>query len=212
LRLPDAPLSSLPLLQDALPDRLALYTSLTASIIAALWLSETRPSNRGRWLLATAAILTLPTTGTSWQSAAARRLADRIPSGSTVISLPFWDVHDRALELQTKADLRFALIDRWMQDTPPSLRPLAHDQGLYGHDLPIRPDTALTRTLCSHQIDTAIIWPGTGSHKIAHALGAPPPSRNQPTLATLHCPSSAMRTAGQNRNQLVAVPTARSRQ
>jgi hypothetical protein len=190
LPLPAAALSTIPLLQGALPNRLALYTALTASIIAALSLSERPTGNRSRWVLAAAAVLATLTAGTGWQPAASTQLADRIPAHSTAISLPFWDVHDRGLQLQAQDDMQFALIDKWMQDTPSTLRPFAHTQGLYGRDLPSHPDNAFTRTLCLHRVDTVIIWPGPESLRIAEALDASPPSHHQPALTKLRCPLS----------------------
>lgn len=189
LPLPAAVLRQIPLLADVLPDRLALYPALTTAVIAALWLTDSRTGSHASWALAVAAAVAILPRGAGWQSAP--RPPGQLTAGAVVISLPFWDVHDRTIELQAEDDLRYALVDRWIQDTPSSLRPFAHTPGLYGRDLPSHRDPAFVRVLCAHHITAVIVWPGPESARIARALAAPVPSGDHPSLSRLDCPPSA---------------------
>jgi hypothetical protein len=183
--LPSAVLSDVPLLNDLIPDRFALYTALVSAILAARQLQHCRLAFGYRTVLTTA-LLFAPLAPAASQPAPSAAIARLIPNGSTTISLPFWDQNDRAIELQAQARSHFALIDRWIQDTPASDRPLAHIQALYGRDVPTR-SGALTKTLCRDHITTAVIWPGHGSQPIAHALDVRPPTGPAPTITNLHC-------------------------
>lgn len=191
LPLAGALLAALPPLRDALPARLALFSALVVAVIVAQWLSDCRAPRR-RVPIVTAlvllAIVPAPAVVGRIAHAPASGPARSVAAGATVISLPFWDVHDRGLELQAEAGLRFALIDRWIQDTPPSLRRFARTPALYGGGPP-----DLRRVLCDHHIDAALIWPGASSRRIATELDAPPPRPGGVVLARLRCGDAARR-------------------
>lgn len=169
---PDAAFASAPFLGDALPDRFALYTALFVAILAAWALSEATRHREWYWVLAALALLSLlPRLGTArtTQIAPRPRIATPIRSGATVISLPFWDVHDRGLELQAEVGFSFRLVDRWVQDTPYGLRQFARSRALYGVGGSTR-GISLARTLCARHITAAIVWPGAHAATIVREL------------------------------------------
>lgn len=177
LWLPGSLVFHLPVLEDALPARFALYSSLICAAMVALWLARPWPTSRWRWAAVGLCLLSLApsTAGNLWwqrtpPAVAHNDLARVIPPGATVISLPFWRVDDRALYAQAVADMRFRLIDRWLQVVPSSETGVAEAPLLEARRVTAAEVPAFERDLCALGAQYAIVWndaPGRAAYLAA---------------------------------------------
>jgi hypothetical protein len=115
------PLASLPVIQDVLPGRFAMYAALAAAVIFAYWAAGTSP----RWLrvvLGGAAIAaTVPALGHAYWHGHPHRPAffshglyrSCLPPNATVLVLPY-PTWSGAMLWQAEADFRFRLADAWL--------------------------------------------------------------------------------------------------
>jgi hypothetical protein len=163
LWLPEALLSKVPMLADALPDRFALYTSLIVSVIVASWLADAR-GGLARWAVALLAVASLAPAATAslwWaptpHSIQRNDLGRLVPTGSTVISLPFWRVDDRALYAQAVDRFRFGLVDRWVGAVPSQDRALARSSELASQRIGAGAIHAVLHELCAAHISYAVV-------------------------------------------------------
>jgi hypothetical protein len=124
--LPWAALSHLPLLRNALPVRLSLYSSLLSSVIVARWMSDPRGARWIRAVAVVAIVASLVPADWPWQAqppAVRSAAVDRTLRSQRVLSLPRMDVGDRGLQVQEADDFRFSLLDGWSQVRPRGLDP-----------------------------------------------------------------------------------------
>jgi hypothetical protein len=124
--MPWALASHVPLLDDALPARLSLFCSLWAAVIVAGWLSDPRVGSVTRAVAVLAIAVSLAPADWIFQAqpAAARSVTvDRALAHERVLSLPFFDVHERGLDVQQADDMDFSLIDAWLQVRPRRFAP-----------------------------------------------------------------------------------------
>jgi hypothetical protein len=178
--LPGAVLQHVPVLDDALPARFALYLALAAGVLVALWLA--RPRGRGRWRWPAAALAgaaLVPAAAFPWRSTppaiAHDDLARIVPAGATVVSLPFWRVDDRGLYAQAVAGMRFRLDDRWLQLVPAGLRRAADSPALAQSRLTAAEVPAFERAICALGADYAVVWnDAPGGSRFLAALGLRP--------------------------------------
>jgi hypothetical protein len=193
-------LARLPVLGDALPARLSLFTALGVSVLAALWLARPGAS----WLKTGAIALLVvsllpdfwsparlpgawPTRSDAFGFATPVRpgfIADRgwqhlIASGTTVLVVPSGD-RTQAEWWQTEAGMRFALAVPSTPFAPPSLA----DQPLVGELLSNRSQgglllgaARLRAYLLADRVDTVLVAGGAGARwqrTVALATGARP--------------------------------------
>jgi hypothetical protein len=164
LWLPGALLGRVPVLEDALPARFALYSSLAAALLVAMWLTRSRGPSPWRWAAVAAAVVSLAPAMTSapwWQpiptAIAHDDLGRLVPAGSTVISLPFWAVDERGLYAQAVAGMRFRLDDSWLQAVPRQDRQAVTSPALaWRVRAPEVP--AFERAVCTLRADYAVVW------------------------------------------------------
>jgi hypothetical protein len=165
--LPGSVLFGLPLMHNAMPVRLTLYASLAAGVMVAMMLARPpgrRPSAwRWAWVAVCLAALFPARTAALWwrqtpPAIAHGVLARAIPAGSTVISLPFGDARDRGLYAQAAANMRFKLVDRWMQVVPPQYAAFDRWGAFYTGQLSARRAAAFKRELCAFHIEYALGW------------------------------------------------------
>ncbi len=158
----------LPLLNNALPSRFPLYTSLAAAVISAWWLaaSTARPSNKV--LLAGLSILCLvPSVDAGfWDcpvkipaffktSACARYLRP----GDNVIILPYGSQGASAL-WQAEAHFRFSMVGGYLNmpaATPPRFRHSKVVAALYGYGIPANYPALLQKFIRQNQVAAIII-------------------------------------------------------
>lgn len=171
--LPSGLLFRLPLLDEALPARFALYGALGTGVALSLWLarpggerSRRRGWRRGwRWIVAALAIACLapaPNPALWWRPipSVVRHddLARLIPAGANVVSLPFWDLGDRALFAQAQDGMRFRLDDRWLQVIPLAYSRVADGRALAATRLTAARVPAFERELCALHATYAVVW------------------------------------------------------
>ncbi|MDX6668445.1 MAG: hypothetical protein QOK04_1825 [Solirubrobacteraceae bacterium] len=125
--MPWEPLTHLPLVRHAIPDRMVAYAFLAAALIVALWLAR-RPS-LGRWLLAALAIVALVPNRDLRQYHESYSPPRFITQGAykqwlhprdRVLVLPFRG--GRPMRWQAQAEMRFALVGGYAQHLPRSYR------------------------------------------------------------------------------------------
>jgi hypothetical protein len=134
--LPWGPIAELPLLGHALPGRFVVYPFLAVAVAVALWLD--RPGARpARWVLAALAVISLaPNVTVPWASrvdspALMREplLARYVPSGATVLALPFGMSGD-SMYWQLESGFRFRLAGgyvSWALPTPYRHQSILHE-------------------------------------------------------------------------------------
>lgn len=121
--LPWSLISHVSVVSDALPVRFALYTALISAVVAAVCLSEVKRAQR--WMLTiVAGIFLIPgSAGVHWgptPAAISSPELNAVLEHQRVLSLPFFDVGDHGLYAQAADDMRFSVIDNWMQLRPHS--------------------------------------------------------------------------------------------
>jgi hypothetical protein len=165
LWLPGALLFQLPVMDNDIPARFALYAALTAAVVVSLWLAAPGRTRWWRWVVVGTIFVSLaPAANASlWWKPAPRailhnQLARVIPRGSTVISLPFWAPDDRGLYAQAVAGMSFRLDDSWLQAVPAQDRPALRSITLVGSRLEPSQVPALERALCALGARYAVVW------------------------------------------------------
>lgn len=163
--LPGALLAGLPVLDNALPSRLMMYTDLVVSIVVALWLSRAGV-RRVRWLWSAVAIVCL-LPSLSWpgwhadgriapQFIASHAYRTMIAPGDTVLFLPFAYRGD-AMRAQAEADMYFGLAGGATQPMPAAYRRLSIAGGLDGGHTPPGAPAALARLISAESVDEVVI-------------------------------------------------------
>jgi hypothetical protein len=165
--LPEALVTHVPILRDAMPSRLMVGAALAAAVMVALWLATGPGRPSWRWMGAALVVASLfPSLSRSpwWKPTPTgiRRdaVARIVPAGSTVISLPFWNPADRGLYAQAVAGMRFRVVDRWEQVIPVQYRSLTADRSLWAWHLPSADVGPLEARLCHFGIGYAMVWRG----------------------------------------------------
>ncbi|HEY3829583.1 MAG TPA: hypothetical protein VGL57_10350 [Solirubrobacteraceae bacterium] len=134
IALPWSILGELPLLRFASPDRFVLYVWLAAALVVACWLARPRRAV-ARWALFTLVVVSLAPnlTGVPWATRvdaprllATPALARYVPTGSTVLALPFGIAGD-SMFWQVEADFRFRLAGGYISTgVPAAYEPYIH--------------------------------------------------------------------------------------
>jgi hypothetical protein len=120
------PLVHLPLLNNVLPARFALFAALAAALAAAIWAAGKAPLAARVALVGAAVAVTLPAVGHGFWHGKPRRpafFADGLyrtclPAGATVFSLPYPTVSD-AMLWQAEAGFRFRVADAYLTPVAP---------------------------------------------------------------------------------------------
>jgi hypothetical protein len=124
--LPWKPLVHLPLFNDVLPARFAVYAALAASVIAASWTAGRAPLLARVALAAAAVAATLPALGHGFWHGSPHRPAfftaglyrTCLPPNAIVLALPYPSV-DAAMLWQAEAGFRYRLADAWLSPVIP---------------------------------------------------------------------------------------------
>ena len=124
--LPWKPLVHLPVLNNVLPARFAMYAALAAAVIAALWAAGSAPAWARAAVTAAAVAATVPALGHGYWHARPHRPAffaqglyrDCLPGHAVVLALPYPSV-DEAMLWQAEARFRYRLADAWLSPVVP---------------------------------------------------------------------------------------------
>lgn len=124
--LPWKPLVHLPLLNNVLPVRFALYAALAAAVIAAMWAAGRAPTWLRVALTAAAVAAILPALGHGYWHGQPHRPAffaegvyrTCLPPDALVLALPYPSVNEMML-WQAEAGFRFRLADAWLSPVVP---------------------------------------------------------------------------------------------
>jgi hypothetical protein len=124
--LPWKPLVHLPLLNNVLPVRFALYAALAAAVIAAMWAAGRAPTWLRAALTGVAVAATLPALGHGYWHSQPHRPAfyadglyrQCLPAQAVVLALPYPSVNE-AMLWQAEAGFRFRLADAWLSPVVP---------------------------------------------------------------------------------------------
>jgi hypothetical protein len=124
--LPWKPLVDLPLLNNVLPGRFAMYTALAAALIAASWAAGRAPLVARAALVGVAVAATVPALGHGFWHGKPHRLdffatglyRTCLPPQAIVLALPYPSVNG-AMLWQAEADFRFRLADAWLSPVIP---------------------------------------------------------------------------------------------
>ncbi len=173
IRLPWSLLDSLPVLNLLIPERIALYTALTCSIVAAMWLASSEAGAWRRWALGLLAVVFIvptadaatthgrtPVLDAPWSAPAffSTPMYKRyLRPGEIVLPLP-WGRSGNSLLWQAQADMYFRLASGYFGPPPPSYwreQPIVYE--LKFNDP--RPGAAhdLRRFLAEHQVADVIV-------------------------------------------------------
>jgi len=128
--LPWKPLVHLPLLNDVLPARFAVYAALAAAVIAASWVAGRAPRWARAALVTAAIVATAPALGHGFWHGSPHRPAffasglyrDCLPRDAIVLALPYPSV-DGAMLWQADAAFRYRLADAWLSPVVPGGAP-----------------------------------------------------------------------------------------
>jgi hypothetical protein len=124
--MPWALAAKLPLIKQALPVRFVIYTFLTLSIIAALWLSDSSVNSKVKWIAAAAIVIfMLPNPSPAFWTTdlglpaffSGGSYRGRIAPGETILALPYgW--RGASMLWQAESDYSFRMAGGWTTTIP----------------------------------------------------------------------------------------------
>ncbi len=165
--LPWTVLDGLPVFNNVLTVRFALYTSLAAAVIVALWTASRPPGDVWRWLLPGLAMVMLvpnPTTrGWATSFSIPPFLSDRayrtcLESGENILPLPVQGGGDSML-WQVKSDFRFRMAGGRIATTPPSpfMNPERIERVSLGYGIPRREADLLKGYIAAKGVTSVVV-------------------------------------------------------
>ena len=170
IALPWSVVARLPILQDALPERLTAYMWLVVAVIVALWLSRSDRAKWGRWakwgLVALAAVAILPATPsppffpnvivpTFFTGGAYREYLAR---GEVVLPIPF--ARGTSMQWQTQADMYFRQAGAYLGPVPPQYTSDPTIRALQMNEPQVIDPKAFSLFVAHSQIGAVVVAPG----------------------------------------------------
>lgn len=163
--LPWKPFVHLPLFNDVLPARFAVYAALAGAVIAASWAAGRAPLVARVALAAAAIAATVPALGHGYWNGSPHRPAffstgldrDCLRSNAIVLALPYPSV-DAAMLWQAEARFRYRLADAWLSPVvPPGVPDPAVLDALHNDELPAGGGTAILELARDESADVIVV-------------------------------------------------------
>ena len=167
--MPDALVTSLPLMGKATPSRFAMYAFLVFAIIAATWLSEVNLGKLGKAAVGSLIVLsTLPNLSADYWARPTNTPAffttgtyrKYIAPGETVVTLPYWMLGNGML-WQAETDMYFRMAGAWTGPPPPEFDAWPIVKALATNMLTPDAETQLKAFLANHGVGAVIADSGT---------------------------------------------------